>query len=116
LINEKAQELANLPRFTAYAKVIQENKGEQIVLKRKIETRPLPLLPERPLTDGKSNSPSAIIERNTIRAGLYRSRSAIEQELRARREKWRSSKDAEEAPPTSDAPPPTSEPAQQTHA
>jgi hypothetical protein len=42
LINETAMELSALPRFTAYAKAIEEQSGTQMVWKRKIQTLPLP--------------------------------------------------------------------------
>jgi hypothetical protein len=110
LIDEMAVAMTQTPRFTAYAKVIHEQDGHQTVLKRKIVTRPLPSLPERPLTDAEGHSPTTIIELNTIRAGLYRPRAQIEQEVRRRREHWRKRPDAEKPPDTTDAPPPTSEP------
>jgi hypothetical protein len=105
LINERAQELANLPRFTAYAKIIKEDNGRQTVIKRKIETRPLPILPEKPLTDDKLNTPSAIIELNTIRAGLYRPRDQIEKDIRNRREQWLRREGEDKPPPTWEKPP-----------
>jgi hypothetical protein len=42
MTDEMAQELANLPRFTAYAKVIQEQGGRQAVIKHKMQTLKLP--------------------------------------------------------------------------
>ena len=42
-----AQELTNLPRFTAYAKIIEEKDGEQKVKTAKIQTYPLPEILER---------------------------------------------------------------------
>jgi hypothetical protein len=110
LIDEMAVAMTQTPRFTAYAKVIHEQDGHQTVLKRKIVTRPLPGLPERPLTDAEGHSPSTIIELNTIRAGLYRPRAQIEHEVRQRREHWHKRPDSEKPPDASDAPPPTSEP------
>jgi hypothetical protein len=68
-----AQELANLPRFTAFAKVIEEKNGYQSVLKRRITTFPLPPQCKLPIED--------------------------EDEIRQRQEKWRKG-GSEEPPPT----------------
>ena len=89
MTDEMAQELANLPRFTAYAKVIQENKGEQTVWKGKIKTLPLPPWQESPE-----------IESHVIESGhnFCKERTQIEEEIRQRQERWRGS--------ISDEPPP----------
>jgi hypothetical protein len=116
MIDIMAQELANLPRFTAFAKVIEERNGVQTVRKCKIATRPLPLLPERLLTDAAAHPPASVIERWTIAAGLSVPRRRIEQELQARQDQWQrragrpKPKPSSEPPPPASEPPPTSEP------
>jgi hypothetical protein len=91
LITEMGQELANLPRFTAYAKVIEERNGIQSVLKRKINTS---------LTPSFQGYPRYIKDK-VIESGhqLCKERSQIEEDLRQRQERWRSS-GSEEPPPT----------------
>jgi hypothetical protein len=110
VIDEIARELVGLPRYTAFAKVIQERGGVQVVLKRKIETIPMPQVPQRYLTDPKYLALRGSIERNTIQAGTCLPRVLIEAELRHRRERWqRSRPSAPEKPKGRDEPPPTSE-------
>jgi hypothetical protein len=103
MVDIMARELANLPRFTAFAKVIEEQDGVQTVRKCKIVTQPLPRVPARPLT-------SAMVERWTIAAGLCVPRRRIEQELQARQEKWLRRPGQPKPPPGPHAPPPASEP------
>lgn len=92
MTDEMAQELANLPRFTAYAKVIAEKEGEQTVWRGKIKTSPVFLLPHIELS-GK------YIGHGTFLSSCLKSRRLIEEEIRQRMEKWQGG--------TSDEPPPT---------
>jgi hypothetical protein len=85
-----AQELANLPRFTAYARVIQERAGKQLVIKRKIKPLALPKEHGLPLA-------SEILERS--HATVYKARDEIEAEIRQRQERWRRPPDSGTAPP-----------------
>jgi hypothetical protein len=96
MTNEMAQELTNLPRFTAYAKVIQENNREQKVIKRKIKTKESP----RPSVQlGDLFQFISQIERNAVDFGYVKPRKQIEEEIRRRQERWREGI-SEEPPPT----------------
>jgi hypothetical protein len=77
MIDIMGQELANLPRFKAYAKAIQEFQGEQIVIKQKIQTYPLSSLSERRYAHEYSQPVRAIIEQNTVRSGYCKAREDI---------------------------------------
>ena len=94
LIDEAALELGNLPRYAAYAKVIDESRGEQVVLKQKIKTLPLPPLH---LSD---------IESRAIENGhsLCKERVHIEEEIRQRQEKWRRNTPSRRPPPAEEPP------------
>jgi hypothetical protein len=100
MIDIMGQELANLPRFKAYAKAIQEFRGEQIVIKQNIQTYPLVSLSERRYAHEYSQPVRAIIEQNTIRSGYCIAREAIEEEIRERQENWRRRRGNEPHPPT----------------
>jgi len=45
MTDETAHDLANLPRYTAYARVIKEKDGQQTVERKKIKTLPMPDVP-----------------------------------------------------------------------
>src|SRR5262245_8058556 len=100
MVDIMAQELANLPRFRAYAKVIDEKNNEQVVLNRKFETYPLSSLSERRYADKYPESVRAFIEHNTIRSGYCKARLLIEKEIRERQDRWRKSYGNEPPPPT----------------
>jgi hypothetical protein len=89
MIDIMARELAHLPRFTAYAKIIDEREGKQVVVKQKIETYPLGSLSHRAYADEFPESVRSFIEQNTIRVGYAIARDAIEEEIQKRQEKWR---------------------------
>jgi hypothetical protein len=97
LINEKAIELSNLPRFSAYAKVLFEKENRQTVWTGKIHTNPLPA--------EKNN-----LEDEAIRNGysISRKRSEIEEQIRQRQDKWRIVTSQESGEPPLEPPPPTS--------
>jgi hypothetical protein len=81
MTNQALQTLTELPRFTAYAKTITEENGEQTIWKGKIKTLPTPT---------ETNDPA--IEERIIaltRRAYCKPRSAIEQEILQRRERWR---------------------------
>ena len=97
MTDEMAQELTNLPKFTAYAKVIQEQGGRQAVIKHKMQTLELP---ESYLEEAEDIKylPDLI----TLHIGFskyYKERTQIEEEIRQRLEKWRKGR-TEEPPPT----------------
>jgi hypothetical protein len=100
LIAEMSQELANLPRFTAYAKVIEEKEGAQTVWRGKIKTLPLPPWQETPIRHDESFPE---IESHVTECGhkFCKERVQIEEEIRQRQEKWRGSA-PDEPPPTHD--------------
>jgi hypothetical protein len=83
-IDVMSQELSNLPRFSAYAKVLQEKDGQQSVIKEKIETSGLPKISEdvRVLAGERR----VVIEENSRRYG--KRRDVIEEEIVMRQEAW----------------------------
>jgi hypothetical protein len=97
MINEKAIELASLPRFTAYAKLLYElpPDNEQWVWTGKIQTNPLPRRDNDQYGQALANGLS-----------LMKVRTGIEEEISKRQEKWRRIETTtpntppEEAPPT----------------
>ena len=110
MIDEMMLGLANIPRFSAYAKVIQEKERVQEVLKRKIETFPLAEIPQRYLSDPTYQTLRASIEHNMIRARNCHARADIEEDLRRRRERWQRGRPSAPGKPTGgDEPPPTYE-------
>jgi hypothetical protein len=90
MTNEMAQELANLPQFTAYAKVIDETEGKQIVLKQKIKTLPLPE------PQGKAIEGQALAKAHAE----SQKRDEIEKEIQKRQDRWRRRND----PPSGEEP------------
>ena len=105
MTDEMAQELANLPKFIAYAKVTQEDKGKQTVLKHKIQTIPLSYIPEKTPEDIEAatlmvdNILFTSFDLITLLNGYCLARVEIEEEIRQRLEKWRKGR-SEEPPPT----------------
>jgi len=98
MTDEMAQELINLPRFTAYAKIIEEKGGEQRVWKGKIQTRPL--------YKETHNSNRVAIDNASV---WSLKREAVEAEIRQRQEKWRQPTTQASPPePPEEPPPPTS--------
>ena len=96
LTDEMAQEFSNLPRFTAYAKIIQDQGGRQMVSKCKMQTLKLTKseLGEEDLTH--------LPEMIDMLIGVskhYKRRTQIEEEIRQRLEKWRKGR-SDEPPPT----------------
>jgi hypothetical protein len=76
---EMAQELANLPRFTAWVKLVQVQDGVQTVVKQKLRTLALP----------PSHAPDAVaaIEeqiREQTRREYCTKRETVEEEIRQR--------------------------------
>jgi hypothetical protein len=98
--DEMAQELSNLPRFNAYAKIIKEEGGQQTVWKGRIQT--LPLIPQYP-----NNNTGVIFD---FSSDLCTNREEIEQQIRERQEKWRRAQTpTSPEPPVTPKPPPTSD-------
>jgi hypothetical protein len=95
LINEMAMELASLPQYTAYAKLIAEQNGVQRVLKHKIQTLPLP-----PAVRG-AEIEASLIEKSHV---LCKERELIEAEIQARQDRWRPRPTQQ---PPDEPPPPT---------
>jgi hypothetical protein len=90
MTDEMAQELASLPRFTAYAKVITEKRGEQTIWKGKIKTLSLPSWHELLLGED-----SPITNRSHK---FCKTRDQVEKEIRQRQETWKGS-NSDEPPP-----------------
>jgi hypothetical protein len=78
IITEMAQELMNLPRFTAYAKMLKENNTTQTVEKHKLTTVPMP--------DEKGND--ALVAARWRGRSYGQTREDIEQEIQ-KRQVWR---------------------------
>jgi hypothetical protein len=100
MINEMAQELANLPRYTAYAKVLQEKNGVQSVVKEKVQTLRFDV--PKPEPKAKAQLCELFLDlaaKNSLEAGYYKSRNDIEKEIRQRQQSGRGV--------ASDEPPPT---------
>jgi hypothetical protein len=92
---EMAQELPVLPRFTAYARLIEEKDGQQRVLKEKIKTIALPKITEGAREEaGKRRK---VIEENSGR--YLKKREVIEEEIRMRQERWTGGGSLDKAPP-----------------
>jgi hypothetical protein len=115
MTDEMAQELTNLPRFIAYAKVIEEKEGKQNVFKGKMQTlKPVPVTEEKIETkhtfyhdgsceitlDLRYKALKIDIESDTLRLGYCRERTQIEEEMKQRLMKWRSGQ-SNEPPPRS---------------
>jgi len=94
MINEMTRELANLPRFHAYAKISDEVNGQQVTKTHQIETFPLPhLLNDNP---------------NLKTYEYCKERDFIEKEIRTRQNKWlRRNDPTAVANAIRDLPPPT---------
>jgi hypothetical protein len=90
--NQMAQELVDLPRFIAYAKVVQEMNGTQIVRKAKIQTARL----EKPqgLIDV-----GTVATDNAIAVGILQKRNDVDKEIAERQAQWRRESD-DDPPPT----------------
>ena len=97
MIDVMTQELINLPRFTAYAKVIEEKGGGQAITKSKIKTLSLSRLREE--WDKFIEFRKQRIEAYTNDSGCVRRRDEIEEEIKQRLEKWRKGR-SDEPPPT----------------
>jgi hypothetical protein len=100
MIDVMAQELTNLLRFTAYAKIIQEKGGGQTVWKGPITMLTLPPHQEPPIVEGEKQPE---IASDVIKKGhsFCKERTQIEEEIRQRQEWWRGSV-SDEPPPTHD--------------
>jgi hypothetical protein len=101
MTDEAAQDLINLPRYMAYAKIIEEKDGKQTVWSGKIETYGLPK--ETPYAEedlAKSIHNGHI---NSVK------RADIEEAIRQRQEKWRQTEQTTPSePPEEPQAPPTS--------
>jgi hypothetical protein len=78
LVTDMVLELTRLPRFTAYAKIIQEEKNKQTVKIYKMQTHPLP--------DIKNSNGELQAIANAQR--LCKTRDQIDEEIRTRQRKW----------------------------
>ena len=74
-----AQELINLPRFIAYAKVIEEKDGIQRVLKKQIKTQEV----------SRQFDPDIVEIVRNQGYSFSKKRPDIDAEIRNRQEKWR---------------------------
>ena len=89
MTNEAAHELSRLPKYTAFAKIIEEGEGRQEVSIRRMQTVPQPALGSdmtATLKMGIARTYSACKAREL---GICRKRSEIEEEILQRRDRWR---------------------------
>jgi hypothetical protein len=91
MVNEMARVMTGLPRYTAYAKIVEENGGEASVWKGRIRTSKLD-----DVRDDAMDAARAAIEKNML--GYCRPRAQIREEIRLRQERWRRS-GRQEPPP-----------------
>lgn len=96
MTNEMARVLTGLPKYTAYAKLLYETDGGQIVWKGKIQTLQL----KGEVAEEEAKARRAAIEQNSMQ--YLESRTLIEEEIRQRQERWRS-RVIEEPPRTQSA-------------
>jgi hypothetical protein len=97
--DEMAQELMKLPRYTAYAKIIQEKGGDQIVIARKFQAQKPPSVPH----DRNQDIRDRALE---LTHSFYcKERTQIEEELRHRQKNWRKSTASEKPPANTQNPP-----------
>jgi hypothetical protein len=89
LVTDMELELSRLPRYQAYAKIIDESQDRQLVRTHRIQTHPLP---ERT----NMNMEAQAIAKGHL---LGKKRDAIEEEIRERQSRWRPG--AGKAPQTS---------------
>lgn len=80
MVNEMAQELMSLPRFTAYAKIVEEVGGQQIVSKYKLNPDPLPQAGDETVVKMRKHK----VRANTIRSDYYTERETVKQAIKAR--------------------------------
>ena len=78
MINQMAKEIGRLPRFQAYARIIDENQNEQIVSNHRIQTHPLPEI----------INPDMVTQAIANGHRLGKDRDKIEEEIRARQSRW----------------------------
>ena len=91
MTHQMEQELMRLSKYTAWAEIAQEKDGKQMVVRCKIQTRPLPdALPD-------ADERRAVIERNTQQ--FYVKRDELEEEIRSRQERWRGGRSPVREPP-----------------
>jgi hypothetical protein len=111
MVDIMAQELTNLPQYSAYVKVIDEEDGHQSVYKGKIKTYPIDYAIEDMSEKGKRiESCKHMMNFRTGLAGLTKKRDAIEAEIRERQERWRRAQTpTTPQPPPASKPPPTSD-------
>jgi hypothetical protein len=78
LVTDMVLELSRLPRFNAYAKLIDESEGRQVVRTHRIQTHPLPDIQNLDMVA------------QAIRIGhrLCKERDEIEAEIRERQARW----------------------------
>jgi hypothetical protein len=84
MTNEMAQELAGLPHYTAYVRLIEEKDGRQRIVKEKIETIPLPKISEDAIKQTVERRKA--VEENSRR--YLKRRDLIEEEIAKRQERW----------------------------
>jgi hypothetical protein len=78
LVTDMELELSRLPRYQAYAKIIDDIQDKQIVRTHRIQTHPLPKITNPDMVD------RAITNGHT----LCKDRDAIEDEIRERQNRW----------------------------
>jgi hypothetical protein len=109
--NQMVKELIKLPLRTCYGKLVQEQAGSRVVSIFKLQTIDVLVPQDRQLPEINN-----LARRTAVKTGILRKRSDIEDEIRARRERWRRGAASEESPRSKasiavpDEPPPAEEP------
>jgi hypothetical protein len=83
MVNEMTQELATLPRYTAFAKITEEINGKQVDSTYKFQPDDLPNEDDETVVKMRKHK----IRANTIRSGYYTEREAVKQAMKARQDK-----------------------------
>jgi hypothetical protein len=86
--NEMSQVLVGLERYSAYAKVLHEDKREQKVLTQKIKTLPMPPVRGGEAAERYLQRVRRDVWEETLRAGWVKERGKIEEEMRHRQRDW----------------------------
>ncbi len=82
MVNEMARVLTSIPKYTAYAKVVQEKTGEPIVWKGRVQPTKL-----SDVSAGAPETARLAIEKRAL--DYTRPREEIREEIARRQEKWR---------------------------
>jgi hypothetical protein len=101
--HEMAHELIKLPRYTAYAKIIEERGGDQTVIAPKFRAQKPPSVPHGRNRDIRDRA------LELTHSFYCKERTQIEEELRHRQKNWRKRSATEGTPANKHSPPASAE-------